>query len=74
MISCGHTDFAYFQSDPKLHVPGGEAEYLLTLKSSPDDGKVWSKLIKYTSEHKGVEAARARAEQALQTVSYRYEL
>ena len=52
--------------------PQSEAGYLLQLKNSPDNGSSWSKLIAFTAAHKGVEAARARAEQALQTVSYRF--
>lgn len=51
--------------------PESEAEFLSILKSNQDNGKVWARLIAFTSEHKGVDAARARAEQALQTVSYR---
>ncbi|XP_067935135.1 protein RRP5 homolog [Watersipora subatra] len=53
--------------------PQTEAEYLLLLKKSPNNGAIWSKLIAYTAAHKGVEAGRTRAEQALQTVSYRME-
>ena len=61
----------FFQDDQVL--PQSETEFLATLKKSPDNGRIWSKLISFTAEHKGVEAARARAEQALQTVSYRYQ-
>ena len=59
----------HFQDEPGQ--PQTEAEYLLMVKKSPDSGNIWSRLISFAAKHKGVESARARAEQALQTVSYR---